>query len=161
MRIEDTDQTRIVDGACEQLQNDLRWAGIDVDEGPDSGGLYGPYIQSQRLQLYKLVRNCGFIYNMLINIFVRLRLASYFKLFVRDEVSRLLAEGYAYYCFCTSKRLDLLRVEANRLRQIPKYDNKCRELTDEEVRAKLENGSSYCIRFKVGPQMLNSLVFMF
>lgn len=62
LRIEDTDQTRIVDGACEQLQNDLRWAGIDVDEGPDSGGLYGPYVQSQRLQLYKLVNDYGFIY---------------------------------------------------------------------------------------------------
>lgn len=53
LRIEDTDQSRIVQGALEQIQNDLEWAGCHVDEGPKQGGLYGPYIQSQRLQIYQ------------------------------------------------------------------------------------------------------------
>lgn len=53
LRIEDTDQTRLVEGAIEQLQSDLNWAGIQIDEGPNNGGKYGPYIQSQRLHLYR------------------------------------------------------------------------------------------------------------
>lgn len=53
LRIEDTDQTRLVDGALEQLQEDLGWAGITPDEGPNLGGDYGPYLQSQRTELYK------------------------------------------------------------------------------------------------------------
>lgn len=53
LRIEDTDQTRLVDGAVEKLEEDLRWVGLHPDEGPTQGGLYGPYIQSKRLDLYR------------------------------------------------------------------------------------------------------------
>lgn len=53
LRIEDTDQTRKVPGAAEALQDDLQWAGIEIDEGPQQGGLFGPYLQSERLPLYK------------------------------------------------------------------------------------------------------------
>lgn len=53
LRIEDTDRTRVVDGALEQLQEDLKWLGIEFDEDPIKGGPHGPYIQSERLQHYK------------------------------------------------------------------------------------------------------------
>lgn len=57
LRIEDTDQTRLVEGATEQLQNDLIWSGIEINEGPNVGGDFGPYIQSERIELYRLVGN--------------------------------------------------------------------------------------------------------
>jgi glutamyl/glutaminyl-tRNA synthetase len=68
LRIEDTDQGRYTPGTVEQLQDDMRWLGLDWDEGPDIGGPYGPYVQSQRLDLYY------------------------------EAAERLLAEGKAYYC---------------------------------------------------------------
>ncbi|KAF2889868.1 hypothetical protein ILUMI_16306 [Ignelater luminosus] len=123
LRIEDTDQTRIVEGAREQLQKDLNWAGIYIDEGPGLGGSFGPYIQSQRLKLYQ------------------------------EQVKKLLNNGSAYYCFCTNKRLDLLRLEALRARQIPKYDNRCRYLSTDEIKSKLDRNESHCIRFKLTPGM--------
>ncbi|CAG9858303.1 unnamed protein product [Phyllotreta striolata] len=119
LRIEDTDQTRIVPGAIEQLQNDLRWSGIEIDEGPTEGGNFGPYIQSQRLQIY------------------------------RDQVNVLLNNGSAYQCFCTDSRLNLLRKQALKQQEVPKYDNRCRHLTPEEVRNKIDQGKPSCIRFKI------------
>lgn len=61
----------------------------------------------------------------------------------------LLENGSAYYCFCTDKRLDLIRKEAVRMRQVPKYDNRCRHLKLEEAQARIKKGEKYCIRFKV------------
>ncbi|KAJ8920758.1 hypothetical protein NQ315_004898, partial [Exocentrus adspersus] len=119
LRIEDTDQTRLVPGAMQQLQNDLEWAGIEIDEGPCQEGTYGPYIQSSRLQIY------------------------------REHVSTLLSNGSAYYCFCSDKRLQLLRKEALRMNEIPKYDNRCRHLPPDVVETKLQNGESPCVRFKI------------
>lgn len=117
LRIEDTDQSRIIEGATEQLCTDLEWAGIIPDEGPDKyGGSYGPYIQSKRLDIY------------------------------RTEVKHLLENGSAYYCFCTERRLDLLRKEAVKTRQVPKYDNRCRHLTPVQIAAKLANLDAFCIR---------------
>lgn len=55
LRIEDTDRARVVDGAVEQLQEDLKWLGIEFDEGPSNGGPYGPYVQSERLKYYEYV----------------------------------------------------------------------------------------------------------
>uniref|UniRef100_A0A1Y1KQ26 Nondiscriminating glutamyl-tRNA synthetase EARS2, mitochondrial n=1 Tax=Photinus pyralis TaxID=7054 RepID=A0A1Y1KQ26_PHOPY len=131
LRIEDTDQTRVVDGALEQIQKDLNWAGVYIDEGPRIGGLYGPYIQSQRLSLYK------------------------------DQVNTLLDNESAYRCFCTSKRLDLLRLEAARTGQIPKYDNRCRHLTKEQVQSKLNSNMPHCVRFKLTPglQTFEDLIY--
>lgn len=79
----------------------------------------GPYFQSERLHLYQ------------------------------ENVKKLLENGSAYKCFCTSTRLELLRKEAAKTRETFKYDNKCRDLTQEEIDSKLKNGESYCIRFKV------------
>lgn len=121
LRIEDTDQSRLVPGAAEQLCTDLEWAGIRPDEGPPYGGRYGPYVQSERLDTY------------------------------RSEVRQLLENGSAYYCFCTESRLELLRREAVRTRQIPRYDNRCRDLTPGQIAVKLAKQISVCIRFKLDP----------
>ncbi|KAJ8941090.1 hypothetical protein NQ314_010495 [Rhamnusium bicolor] len=120
LRIEDTDQSRVVAGATEQLQDDLKWSGIEIDESPWQGGNFGPYLQSQRLQIY------------------------------RKHVDILLTNGSAYHCFCTDKRLQLLRRESLRLQEVPKYDNRCRHLTADVARSRLEKGDISCIRFKVG-----------
>ncbi|XP_026466898.1 probable glutamate--tRNA ligase, mitochondrial [Ctenocephalides felis] len=121
LRIEDTDQTRLVPGAKEQLIKDLEWAGIIPDEGPKYGGSLGPYIQSQRKKIYN------------------------------DEVQELLQNNSAYHCFCTPKRLNLLKREALRNQQVPKYDNACRKLSKDEVKRKLDKKEPYCIRFKLTP----------
>lgn len=71
------------------------------------------------------------------------------KLFNREHVDVLLANGNAYQCFCTDRRLDLLRKEAVKLQQIPKYDNRCRHLSKDEVQKKLKQGLSPCVRFKI------------
>ncbi|GJQ87046.1 hypothetical protein Trydic_g6805 [Trypoxylus dichotomus] len=123
LRIEDTDQSRLVEDASKQLYNDLVWSGIEIDEGPDVGGSYGPYVQSERVEVYK------------------------------EQVKSLLNNNTAYYCFCTNKRLELLRKEAVRTRQTPKYDNRCRHLTTDEVSSKLKNGEKFCIRFKLSPDI--------
>ncbi|XP_021920820.1 probable glutamate--tRNA ligase, mitochondrial isoform X2 [Zootermopsis nevadensis] len=119
LRIEDTDQSRIVPDAVRTLENDLQWAGIVPDESPSIGGPYGPYEQSGRLPLY------------------------------RDQVKCILEAGAAYYCFCTDRRLDLLRREAIKARQVPRYDNRCRHLPEAEVKKRLARGDNYCIRFKL------------
>ncbi|XP_066585242.1 nondiscriminating glutamyl-tRNA synthetase EARS2, mitochondrial [Prorops nasuta] len=119
LRIEDTDQLRVVPGAMEKLHDDLLWAGIIPDEDPIRGGPMGPYIQSKRLDFYS------------------------------EQVLKLLNKKAAYHCFCTNLRLDILRREAIKSHQIPKYDNRCRHLSDEEVKEKLNKGVDHCIRFKL------------
>ncbi|XP_043288445.1 probable glutamate--tRNA ligase, mitochondrial isoform X2 [Venturia canescens] len=122
LRIEDTDQTRIEPGAMEKLQEDLFWAGIIPDEDPLRGGPAGPYIQSKRLEIYK------------------------------EQVEKLLVNGSAYYCFCTERRLQMLKKDAIKNGQIPKYDNRCRHLSKEETKSKLANTGNYCIRFKLSSE---------
>lgn len=120
IRIEDTDQTRLVEGAAEKLIADLEWIGLKADESPLTGeAKYGPYIQSQRLGVYQ------------------------------EEVKPLLESGAAYHCFCTERRLDLLRRDALRARQVPKYDNRCRHLTPGQVAEKMAANDRYCIRFRL------------
>ncbi|KAJ6636388.1 putative glutamate--tRNA ligase, mitochondrial [Pseudolycoriella hygida] len=123
LRIEDTDQSRLVEGATEQLCIDLKWAGIEIDEGPNIGGPFGPYIQSERLNIY------------------------------RTEVKKLLENGTAYYCFCTERRLELLKKEQIRAREPTKYDNRCRHLTPVQIAEKLANKDTFCIRFKLDPHV--------
>lgn len=125
LRIEDTDQTRFVDGAIENLIESLKWAGVEADEGVmlEDGeivqkGDYGPYIQSQRLDIY------------------------------RKYVDQLIEEGHAYYCFCSKERLDRVREEQKVKGLIPKYDEFCRTLSQEEVQEKLDNGEEYVVRLK-------------
>ncbi len=119
LRIEDTDVARKVKGAVGAIMDSLRWLGIDWDEGPDVGGDYGPYYQSQRLELYKAA------------------------------AERLVAKGDAYYCYCSPERLEELRSEQVKRKQPPGYDRLCRDLTPEERAQKEAEGIKPVVRFKV------------
>ncbi|CAG0919802.1 unnamed protein product [Notodromas monacha] len=121
LRIEDTDQTRLVAGAAEKLEEILDWVGIVPDESPLRGGNYGPYVQSERLNVY------------------------------REHADRLLAEGKAYKCFCSEKALELLRKEQARRKEVPRYDNRCRGLSPEEIAEKEASGIPSCVRLKLEP----------
>ncbi|CAH0698715.1 unnamed protein product [Spodoptera exigua] len=131
LRIEDTDQTRKVEGSVEALVNDLQWAGIECNEGPGINGQYGPYVQSERLNIYQ------------------------------DHIQKLLDNGSAYKCFCTERRLNILRRDAVKSQRIPKYDNRCRSLSPEEIKQKMDAGVPYCIRFKLTSdcQYFEDLIF--
>ncbi|KAI6192397.1 Glutamyl-tRNA synthetase [Aphelenchoides bicaudatus] len=102
LRIEDTDQDRIVDGCTEEIQQLLDDYGLKRDEGPKEGGKYGPYIQSQRKHLYQ------------------------------EAAQQLIEEGHAYRCFCTPERLDVIRKTAHQNKATPRYDNRCRDISKEE-----------------------------
>ena len=119
LRIEDTDQTRYVEGAVENLIRSLRWAGIDFDEGPEKGGLAGPYIQSQRTGIY------------------------------REHAELLLKWGKAYYAFDTPEELDEMRRQQEKMRMQPKYDRRALKLSPAEVREKLAAGVPGVVRMKV------------
>ena len=126
MRIEDTDQTRLVEGALENLIESLSWAGIQYDEGVfiEDGkvvqkGDHGPYIQSQRLDIYK------------------------------KYVDKLIEKGHAYHCFCSKERLDALREEQKIKGLVPKYDGFCRSLSLEEAKERVANGEEYVVRLKL------------
>lgn len=119
LRLEDTDQTRYVAGAEKRLLDDLKWLGITWDEGPDRGGQYGPYIQSQRLDSYKKFAN------------------------------QLVENKQAYYCFCTADRLAQLRAGQEASKLITKYDRRCLNLSSKEVEDNLKQEQSFVIRLKV------------
>ncbi len=120
LRIEDTDQTRKVEGAVENIISVLKWAGLDYDEGPSKEGDCGPYYQSQRLDIYN------------------------------EHVKTLLEKKKAYYCFCTPERLTALREEQQRQKlPQTKYDKRCLHLTDEEVRKNIDSGMPHVIRLNV------------
>ena len=119
LRIEDTDQSRLVEGAVESLLASLKWAGVEYDEGPDKDGGFGPYTQSERTDLY------------------------------RKYVTILEEKGFAYKCFCTKEDLEKIREEQMALTGELGYDRRCRKLSDEEVQKKLDNGDKYTIRLKV------------
>ncbi|CAL1547199.1 unnamed protein product [Lymnaea stagnalis] len=121
LRIEDTDQSRAVPGAIEKLQETLHWAGVDPDEGPEVGGSYGPYIQSQRLDVYK------------------------------ENIQTLLNNGWAYPCFCTARRLEIMRKEAAKSGEPSKYDNRCRSISREEGQELIAKGTPHVIRLKLEP----------
>ena len=165
LRIEDTDKNRAVEGSLEKILENLKWLGLNYDEGPvrnasqasnspatiisqaklacsrsDAGenrkskderqktkdkekknekGNYGPYIQSERLEIYK------------------------------KYVEKLLKEEKAYYCFCSPERLEKMRKEQTEKKQAPKYDRKCLSLTKEETEKKLKEKIPYTIRLKI------------
>jgi glutamyl-tRNA synthetase len=119
LRIEDTDRTRYVEGAVENLIATLRWAGLEYDEGPDRPGPAGPYVQSERVALY------------------------------REHADRLLAEGKAYYAFDTPEELEAMRKEQERMRIPPKYDRRALKLSPEEIRRKLDAGEPAVVRMRV------------
>ncbi len=119
LRIEDTDQTRYVDGAVENLFVTLNAMGLDYDEGPEKGGEYGPYYQSKRTEIYN------------------------------KYVKKLLDHGKAYRCFCTPEELDKMREERKVKGLDTRYDGRCRNLNESEINEHLENGNKYVIRLKV------------
>jgi glutamyl-tRNA synthetase len=118
VRIEDTDVARKVEGAVETTLDALRWLGLDWDEGPEAGGDYGPYFQSQRLEIY------------------------------HELAQRLISQGNAYYCYCSPQRLEQMRAEQVRRKQPPGYDRQCRHLTQGERSAKEKEGIAPVVRFK-------------
>lgn len=119
LRIEDTDQNRLVDGAVEKIYSDLKSLGIQWDEGPDVGGEYGPYIQTERKGRYL------------------------------EYAKKLVEEKKAYYCFCSEERLNKLREESSALGKPFKYDGRCANLSEEEYNKRIENGEKPVIRFKM------------
>jgi len=108
LRIEDTDQARNVPGAIENLINTLNWAGISYDEGPDKKGSFGPYIQSERLNLYK------------------------------KYAQQLIEHKHAYYCFCSEERLNQVRQLQISQKLPPSYDRHCRNLDDNLVQERIK-----------------------
>ncbi len=119
LRIEDTDTERSTEESTQQIIRSLKWLGLDWDEGPEKGGDFGPYFQSQRLELYK------------------------------KEVDRLLAEGKAYYCYCSPEELSERREAALKAGKPPKYDGRCRNLTPEQRKKFEDEGRPYTIRLKM------------
>jgi glutamyl-tRNA synthetase len=119
LRIEDTDQNRFDPTALTTLVEAMKWAGLTWDEGPEVGGAYGPYVQSERLEHYQKWGHW------------------------------LLEQDKAYKCYCTSERLDRVRKEKEARKEPPGYDRHCRNLTPDERAAKEAAGESYVIRFKM------------
>ena len=119
LRIEDTDQGRYVEGAVDIIYNTLRQTGLTWDEGPDVGGPVGPYVQSERMGMFK------------------------------QYAEQLVKEGKAYYCFCTTERLEQLHEQQKAAGEaVGHYDRHCRDLSPEEVVEKLAAGTPYVIRQK-------------
>lgn len=116
LRIEDTDRERYVEGAVDVIYKTLRDCGLNWDEGPDVGGDYGPYIQSERMGMYK------------------------------DYAEDLVKKGEAYYCFCTKERLEELAAVQKASNISPMYDRHCRHLSQEEIEQNLAEGKPYVIR---------------
>uniref|UniRef100_A0AAV1UZL3 glutamate--tRNA ligase n=1 Tax=Peronospora matthiolae TaxID=2874970 RepID=A0AAV1UZL3_9STRA len=121
LRIEDTDKTRQVEGSMEALVDSLKWCGVMEDEGPIVGGPYGPYIQSQRLPIYK------------------------------EAAERLIESGHAYRCFCTSERLKKLRESQICHGEATMYDRACLGLNEKEVAERVSHGEPHTIRLRIPP----------
>lgn len=137
IRIEDTDRTRLVEGAVENLLTVLSKIGIEHDEGPflENGTLtergdVGPYVQSKRLDIY------------------------------RTYVQQLLDQGDAYYCFCTKERLEEMRKAQQATKQTPKYDRTCLKLSQDDIEKKISAREPYVVRMKIpeGESQLQDLI---
>ncbi len=118
LRIEDTDQKRLVQGAEKEIIEGLRWMGIDWDEGPDVKGPFAPYRQSERKGYYL------------------------------EYSKKLVEMGKAYYCFCAQERLEQVRQAQQVAKLPIRYDGKCRDLDPDEAKKRVENGVRHVIRFK-------------
>jgi glutamyl-tRNA synthetase len=120
LRIEDTDRSRYVPQSVEGQMEALRWLGLDWDEGPDIGGPFAPYTQSERLPLYQ------------------------------EAARRLIAQGNAYECYCTPQRLDAMRAEQQRLKRPPGYDGRCRtEAGRAQAKEEAGAGAAPVVRFQM------------
>jgi glutamyl-tRNA synthetase len=119
LRIEDTDVSRTVPGAEQEIIDGLRWLGLSYDEGPDVGGAYGPYRQTDRRGIY------------------------------HAHINTLINSGHAYPCFCTPERLETVRQEQQKRKENPHYDGTCRMLAPDEAARHVANGEKYIVRFKM------------
>jgi glutamyl-tRNA synthetase len=119
IRIEDTDQTRLVEGSEKRILESLEWLGIKHDEGPDIGGPYAPYRQSDRLVIY------------------------------RKYVEQLIETGHAYYCFCTTVRLTEMRQKQEANHQPPMYDGFCKNISLDQAKKRVVAGEKYVVRLNV------------
>ena len=119
VRVEDTDRERYVEGALDVILDSLRWLGLDWDEGPEVGGPYEPYLQSERLQHYEA------------------------------SAQELIDRGFAYHCYCSRERLEEMRTEQQRKKLPPGYDRRCRNLSPEEGRELMGQGTPPVVRFKM------------
>ncbi len=119
LRIEDTDKERSTAESLNEILKSLRWLGLNWDEGPDIGGPYGPYFQSQRLDIYL------------------------------KYIDKLLHEKKAYKCFCTKEELDSERKKAESEKRAFKYSGKCRNLNDDEIKQKENHGIPCTVRIKI------------
>lgn len=119
LRIDDTDRNRYQAQSEDQIFSALRWLGIEWDEGPDKGGPYEPYRQSERFDIYQA------------------------------RVQQMVESGSAYPCFCTAERLANLREEQKKQKARLGYDGACRDLSSTETQSRIDNGESHVIRLKV------------
>ncbi len=118
LRIDDTDEERSTAESEQAIYDGLKWLGVTWDEGPDIGGPYPPYKQTERFQTYK------------------------------DALGKMLEDGSAYYCFCPPDELDQKRQAAEKAHIIYRYDNACRSVTLEEARKRIANGERAVIRLR-------------
>lgn len=131
LRIEDTDEVRSTPEALQVIYDSLRWLSLDWDEGPDIGGPLAPYVQSERLEVYQAY------------------------------LDRLVEQGQAYECYCTPEELEERRQILRAKGQAPRYDNRCRDLTEGERAAFREEARPACLRFKMaqtGTTVINDLI---
>ena len=119
LRIEDTDQARSTPASEQAIYDSLRWLGLDWDEGPEVGGEYGPYRQSERKSIYL------------------------------HHVEVLLEKGHAFHCFCSKERLDAVRAEQQANKQTTRYDGLCSSLSADEVADRIARGEEHVIRMRV------------
>ena len=119
VRIEDTDQKRLVAGSADRALKIFKNFGLIYDEGPDVGGDFGPYVQTERLDIYK------------------------------KFIQELLDKGFAYYCFCSEERLEEIRNIQKAANKVPKYDRHCLLLTKEQIADNLKKGLPYVVRLKI------------
>ena len=118
-RIEDTDRERVTDEYIGRAIDTLKWLGLQWDEGPEIGGPYGPYLQSQRLDIYT------------------------------EWAQRFIADGFAYNCYCSTEELEARREKQRELNQAPGYDGKCRNLTEAQIREYESEGRKPVIRMRM------------
>lgn len=124
LRIEDTDQERSKPEYEKMILEDLAWLGLTWDEGAGKGGDFGPYLQSQRLDIY------------------------------RSYAEKLREAGHSYLCYCSSVELEARRLEAQEKGLPPRYDNRCRFLTEDQITAFKHEGRKPVVRFKVEPEII-------
>jgi glutamyl-tRNA synthetase len=119
LRIEDTDVKRTVPGTEQEIMDGLRWLGLNYDEGPDIGGPYAPYRQTERRGIYQA------------------------------HIKTLVELGHAYPCFCTPERLERVRQEQQKRKETPRYDGTCRAIDPGEAARRVASGENHVIRFKM------------